>query len=66
VVDNTELVRQAHEKFAAEDGTGGATGKPIDVQAAHVWDVRDGRLALFQQYADTWRLAQVTGRTPAS
>jgi ketosteroid isomerase-like protein len=31
-----------------------------------VWDVRDGKIARFQQYADTWHIAQVTGITPKS
>jgi ketosteroid isomerase-like protein len=56
---NTVLVE------ARYGGTGKATGKPIDAQVAHVWDVRDGKLTRFQQYVDTWRLAQVTGHTPA-
>ena len=38
-----------------------ATGKPLDAQAAHVWDLRDGKLVRFQQYADTRRLADVIG-----
>lgn len=38
-----------------------ATGKPLDVQAAHVWDLRDGKLVRFQQYLDTRRLADVMG-----
>jgi uncharacterized protein len=44
-------------------GTGKATGKPLNVQAAHVWDVRNGKLARFQLYVDTFQLAQVTGST---
>jgi ketosteroid isomerase-like protein len=27
----------------------------------HVRTIRDGKLAAFQQYTDTWQLAQVTG-----
>jgi uncharacterized protein len=42
------------------------TGKPLDVQVAHVWDVRDGKITRFQQYADTWQVAQTTGVTPKS
>ncbi|CCG04377.1 nuclear transport factor 2 family protein [Blastococcus saxobsidens] len=38
-----------------------ATGKPLDVQAAHVWDLRNGKLVRFQQYVDTRRLADVMG-----
>jgi ketosteroid isomerase-like protein len=47
-------------------GTAKATGKRLDAQVAHVWDVRDGKIARFQQYADTWQIAQVTGVTPKS
>jgi ketosteroid isomerase-like protein len=45
-------------------GTAKATGRRLDAQVAHVWDVRDGKIARFQQYADTWHIAQVTGITP--
>ena len=47
-------------------GTAKATGTRLDAQVAHVWDVRDGKIARFQQYADTWQIAQVTGVTPKS
>ena len=33
---------------------------PLDAQVCHVWTVRDGKLAGFQQYTDTWQFAQVT------
>jgi ketosteroid isomerase-like protein len=46
--------------------TAKATGKRLDVQVAHVWDVRDGKITRFQQYVDTWQVAQVTGVTPKS
>jgi ketosteroid isomerase-like protein len=45
-------------------GTAKATGKRLDAQVAHVWDVRDGKVVRFQQYADTWHIAQVTATTP--
>jgi uncharacterized protein len=45
-------------------GTAKATGKRLDAQVAHVWDVRDGKVVRFQQYADTWHIADVTGTTP--
>ncbi|NEK57057.1 nuclear transport factor 2 family protein [Geodermatophilus sabuli] len=38
-----------------------ATGKPLDAQVAHVWDVRDGKVVRFQQYVDTRQLADVMG-----
>lgn len=40
-------------------GTGKATGKALDVPAVHVWDVRDGKLARFQQFIDTAKFAEV-------
>jgi uncharacterized protein len=46
-------------------GTGRATGKALDAQAAHVWDLRDGKAVRWQQYVDTLQLADVTGVTPA-
>lgn len=38
-----------------------ATGKPLDVQTAHVWDVRNGSVTRFQQYVDTRTSADVMG-----
>jgi hypothetical protein len=35
------------------------TGKPLDVQAAHVLDLRDGKIVHFQEYVDTRTLADV-------
>jgi ketosteroid isomerase-like protein len=55
MADNADLVRGAYEAF--EKG---------DVQAAHVWDLRGGKAVRFQQYTDTWQIAQVTGTTPAT
>ena len=40
-------------------GTGKATGKPLDVPAVHVWDIRDGKLARFRQFIDTVKYAEV-------
>jgi ketosteroid isomerase-like protein len=45
-------------------GTAKATGKAVDAQVAHVWDLRDGKVIRFQQYTDTWQFAQATGVTP--
>ena len=47
-------------------GTAKATGKPLDAQVAHVWDLRGGKVVRLQQYTDTWQFAQVTGITPKS
>ena len=37
-------------------GTYKPTGKGIDAQFCHVWDLKDGRLTRFQQYVDTAKL----------
>jgi hypothetical protein len=37
------------------------TGKPLDAQVAHVWDLRDGKVIRFQQYTDTRKMADVMG-----
>lgn len=42
-------------------GTGRATGRSADAQAAHVWDFRGGRIVRFQQYVDTAQLRLVLG-----
>ena len=34
-------------------GTYKATGKNIDAQFCHIWDVKDEKLTAFQQYTDT-------------
>ena len=36
------------------------TGKRIDAQMAHVWTLREGRIAGFQQYADTLQVVEAT------
>ncbi len=40
-------------------GTGKATGKALDVQVVHVWDIRDGKAARFRQFIDTVKFAEV-------
>ena len=42
-------------------GTCKATGRAMDAQLAHVWRVRDGKAARFQQYTDTLQAARVMG-----
>jgi hypothetical protein len=42
-------------------GTHKATGRRLDAQVCHVWRIRDGRVASFQQYVDTAQLQEVTG-----
>jgi ketosteroid isomerase-like protein len=40
-------------------GTGKETGKELDLPVVHVWDVRDGKLARFRQFADTVKFREV-------
>ena len=40
---------------------GRSTGRPLDAEVAHVWDLRDGKVVRFQQYVDTRQLARVLG-----
>jgi ketosteroid isomerase-like protein len=35
-----------------------STGEPAEVQMAHVWTVRDGKLASFQQHVDTLKVQE--------
>ena len=42
-------------------GVNKATGQPLDAQLAHVWRVRDGKAAAFQQYTDTLQAARAAG-----
>jgi ketosteroid isomerase-like protein len=36
-----------------------STGKRMDAQVCHVWDVKDGKIVRFQQYVDTKQLNAV-------
>jgi ketosteroid isomerase-like protein len=42
-------------------GTYKATGKPMDAQVCHVWTLKDGKAAKFQQYVDTAKMKDVMG-----
>ena len=42
-------------------GTFKPTGKSLDAQVCHVWKVRDGKVASFQQFMDTAQLQDVMG-----
>ena len=42
--------------------TSRATGSPVNVQAVHVWTLKDGKVTGFQQHVDTLGLAVATGR----
>jgi ketosteroid isomerase-like protein len=39
-------------------GTHKATGRQVQAQFAHVWSLRQGKVAQFQQYTDTHQFAQ--------
>ncbi len=41
-------------------GTFKATGKSTNAAFAHVYDVRDGRIVRFRQYADTAKVCEAT------
>jgi uncharacterized protein len=38
-----------------------ATGKPLDAEVVHVWDLLDGKIVRFHQYVDTRQMADVMG-----
>ena len=40
-------------------GTGKATGKQLDIPVVHVFDVRNGKIAKFRQFADTATFLEV-------
>ena len=40
-----------------------ATGKPLDAEVVHVWDLQNGKVVRFHQYVDTRQLAEVMGAT---
>jgi ketosteroid isomerase-like protein len=42
-------------------GTYKPTGKKMDAQVCHVWDIKDGKVTRFQQYMDTAKLHDVMG-----
>lgn len=42
-------------------GTYKPTGKSLDAQACHVWDIKNGKVTRFQQYVDTAKLHDVMG-----
>lgn len=37
------------------------TGRILDAEVCDVWTVRDGKLAEFREYTDTWQFAEVKG-----
>jgi uncharacterized protein len=52
----------AHDSVIVEARYSGrykATGKSMDTQVCHIWDVKDGKVTRFQQYVDTAKLRDV-------
>lgn len=47
--------------FGRYKGTQARTGKLLDVQVAHTWWLRDGKVARFQQMVDTAAVARTRG-----
>ena len=45
-------------------GTYKPTGKSMDAQVCHVWDVKDGKVTRFQQYLDTAKVQDVMSARP--
>lgn len=48
--------------FGRYTGTYKATGKPQNTQLVHVWRIEDGKIAAYQQHADTLQVARAMGR----
>jgi len=43
-------------------GTGKETGKTLNLTVAHIWDVTDGQITRFRQFADTVKFLEVVPR----
>jgi uncharacterized protein len=61
------LTVKADEIFGADDrvvvlgfydGVYRANGKPFQAQVAHIWTLANGKAVKFQQYVDTYQLAE--------
>jgi hypothetical protein len=48
--------------FGRYQGRGKASGRPLDVQVAHTWWLRGGKVVRFQQMVDTAGVARALGR----
>jgi ketosteroid isomerase-like protein len=46
--------------------SGKATGKQLDLPVVHVWDVRDGKIVRFRQFADTAKFREVVAAEGAT
>ena len=47
-------------------GTGKQSGKSLDLEAVHIWDLRDGKLARFRQFIDSVKFLEVVPAETAS
>ena len=59
-----QLLHDAGDTVVVEGrytGTHKVTGKLLDAQVCHVWRIRDGKIAGFQQFVDTAQLQAVMG-----
>jgi ketosteroid isomerase-like protein len=56
----TEFITQGGTvvSLGAFKGVHGATGRSCEARYAHVWTVRDGKIAAFRQYIDTLAIAR--------
>ncbi|MDP2686027.1 MAG: ester cyclase [Aequorivita sp.] len=64
-LNNIELHEMSNNKVLATlryTGKYKKTGKSIDVQVAHFWTLKDGKVTAFQQYVDTKQLADAEGK----
>jgi ketosteroid isomerase-like protein len=55
-----EFITEGETVVSLGDFTGvhGTTGKRSEARYAHVWTVRDGKIATFRQYIDTLAIAE--------
>lgn len=56
----TEFIADGETVVSLGDFTGvhGVTGKKADARYAHVWTIKDGKIARFRQYIDTQAVAE--------
>ncbi|MGL4314090.1 MAG: nuclear transport factor 2 family protein [Sphingomonas sp.] len=59
-LNSSEFIAQGDTVVSLGRFTGvhGATGKSVDAGYAHVWTIRDGKIAMFRQYIDTLAVAE--------
>ena len=60
-----ERMTEGGDRVVAEGryrGTMQATGRAVDAQFAHVWELRGSKIVQFQQYTDTFQWAMAAGQ----